>query len=82
MSVAELFADLMRLNVRLEAHGDRLRYSPRSAVTPDLADLMKTHKDELLAILCGPDAVVIGSNDPVFLFDEDADAEWDTASRV
>lgn len=43
--------DLARLGIRIEAHGDRLRYSPRSAVTPDLADRMKAHKGELLALL-------------------------------
>ena len=44
-------AYLARLGIRIEAHGDRLRYSPRSAVTPELADRMKAHKGELLAIL-------------------------------
>lgn len=43
--------DLARLGIRIEARGDRLRYSPRSAVTPDLTDRMKAHKGELLAIL-------------------------------
>ena len=51
MSTAELMTDLARLGIRIEAHGDRLRYSPRSGVTPDLADRMKAHKGELLAIL-------------------------------
>ena len=51
MSAARLMANLNRLGIRLEARGDRLRYSPRSAVTPDLADRMKAHKGELLAIL-------------------------------
>jgi hypothetical protein len=52
MSAAQLIiADLTRLGIRLEANGDRLRYSPRSAVTPDLANRMETHKSELLAIL-------------------------------
>lgn len=51
MSAAQLFTDLARLGIQIEAHGDRLRYSPRSAVTPDLADRMKAHKSELLAIL-------------------------------
>ena len=46
-----LMADLARLGIKLEADGDRLRYSPRSAVTPDLAKLMKAHKSELLAML-------------------------------
>jgi len=43
--------DLARLGIRIEAHGDRLRYSPRLAVTPDLVERMKAHKGELLAIL-------------------------------
>jgi len=59
----ELVADLARLGIRLEAHGNRLRYSPRSAVTPDLADRMKTHKGELLAILRPEAGAAIASDD-------------------
>lgn len=55
MTTAELLADLTRRGVRLEARGDRIRYSPRSAVTPGLAEHMKAHKPELLAILRGQD---------------------------
>ena len=51
MSAAELMVDLIRLGIRLEAHGDRLRYHPRSAMTPDLAERLRTHKAELLVIL-------------------------------
>ena len=51
MSTTNLIANLTRLGIRLEGHGDRLRYSPRSAVTPDLADRMKALKGELLAML-------------------------------
>jgi hypothetical protein len=51
MNAAELLLDLGRLGIRLEAHGDRLRYSPRSALTPDLADRLKAHKAELLVML-------------------------------
>ena len=51
MIATELLADLTRLGIRLEAHGDRLRFWPRSAVTPELADRMKAHKAELLAVL-------------------------------
>ena len=57
-------ADLARLGIRLEAHSDRLRYSPRSAVTPDLADRMKSHKTELMAIL-RPEARRTGDLKPV-----------------
>jgi hypothetical protein len=54
MSAAELMADLDRLGIRLEAQGDRLRFHPRSAVTPDLADRLREHKGELLALLRSP----------------------------
>ena len=43
--------ELAQRGIRIEASGDRLRFSPRSAVTPDLADRMKAHKGELLTIL-------------------------------
>ena len=51
MSAAELLADVARLGIKLEPHGDRLRYCPRSAVTPDLAERLAAHKAELLAML-------------------------------
>ena len=46
-----LMEDLAQLGIRLEAHDDRLRFSPRSAVTPDLARRLKACKDQLLAVL-------------------------------
>lgn len=51
MSVAELMTDLSRLGIHLEVHGDRLRYSPRSAVTSDLVQRMKDHKSGLMEML-------------------------------
>ncbi len=51
VNAAKLMADLAQRGIRIEAHGDRLWYSPRSALTPDLTDRMKAHKGELLAIL-------------------------------
>jgi len=51
MSTAELLLDLGRVGIRLEADGERLRYCPRSALTPDLLDRLKAHKAELLALL-------------------------------
>lgn len=51
MTAADLLAELNERGITVEARGDRLRYSPPSAVTPDLADRMKARKGELLAIL-------------------------------
>jgi len=51
MSAAELLLDLGRLGIQLEADGERLRYFPRSALTPDLLDRLKANKAELLAAI-------------------------------
>ena len=51
MNATRLMAKLDTLGIQLEAHGDRLRYWPRSAVTPDMVDQLKTYKVPLLAIL-------------------------------
>lgn len=51
MIVINLLAELIRLGIRLAAHGDRLRFHPRWAVTPDLADRLKAHKADLLEVL-------------------------------
>ncbi len=48
---AELLAHLDRLGVRLEADGDRLRYYPRSTLTPELIARLKAHKGDVLAML-------------------------------
>ena len=53
MSAAQLMTDLARLEIHIEAHGDWLRCSPKSAVTPDLVERMKAYKPELLVILAG-----------------------------
>ncbi len=51
MSAAELMVDLGRLGIRLQTDGCRLRYFPRSALTPDLLDRLKAHKVDLLRLL-------------------------------
>ncbi|MCH7872620.1 MAG: hypothetical protein IID33_13055 [Planctomycetes bacterium] len=52
MSAAvELLKELGRRGVVVEARGDRLRYRPRSVVSPELADRIRSHKAELLSIL-------------------------------
>jgi hypothetical protein len=50
-AAAELLVEVSRLGIELVAHGDRLRYRPRTAVTPDLAERLRIHKGELLTIL-------------------------------
>ena len=47
-AAGDLLAELWRRGIQVEAHGDRLRYRPRSAVTPELAQRLKSRKAELL----------------------------------
>ena len=51
MTAAQLLNDLALAGVSIEAYGDRLRYSPRSAMTAGLMDRVKAHRDELLEML-------------------------------
>ena len=55
MIVKQLMADLTQAGIRLKAEGERLRYFPRTAMTPNLADRVKAHKPELLAALAMKD---------------------------
>jgi hypothetical protein len=51
IELTTLLSELTRRGIHLEADGSRLRYYPRSAVTRDLVERMRAHKDELLAAL-------------------------------
>ncbi len=54
MSTAvELVAELTARGIELCAESGRLRYRPQSAMTLELAERLKTHKAEVLAILVG-----------------------------
>ena len=50
-AMIDLLMDLDRRGVELVADGDRLRYRPLAAVTPALAERLRTHKIALLAVL-------------------------------
>ena len=53
--LADLLIDLDRAGVReLIPDGDTLRYRPRDALTPALAERLRTHKAELTAALRPP----------------------------
>jgi hypothetical protein len=54
MTTAALIDELRALGVTLQARHDRLRFHPRSVVTPDLLVRLNAHKPELLLILTQP----------------------------
>lgn len=56
-ALVDLIVDLDRAGVQeLVAEGDTLRFRPRSALTPDLAERLRLHKPGLLTILRAAEA--------------------------
>ncbi len=51
MTLPQLLTELARLGIRLKADGERLRYAPQAALTPDLAEWLRIHKPAVLAYL-------------------------------
>jgi hypothetical protein len=56
-SAVALLVELTRRGVELQAHGDRLRFRPVSAVTDDLRDRFTRHKADILRVLAQPPVV-------------------------
>lgn len=48
---AALLAELTARGIELQVRGDRLRFRPRNAMTPDLVARIEAHKSEVLALL-------------------------------
>ncbi|HEX6993730.1 MAG TPA: hypothetical protein VF339_06240 [Gammaproteobacteria bacterium] len=55
---AEILAQLEAAGISLRVDGDRLYARPRSRLTPELAELIRAHRDELIRTLRPPRAVV------------------------
>ena len=51
MTAKALLQDLERNGVKIVAHGDKLRVSPRGVIGPDVRALLLEHKAEILALL-------------------------------
>lgn len=51
MTATEILSELERRGVQLEAHGDRLRFRPVEAVSPDLLETLRARKPEILRLL-------------------------------
>lgn len=60
-----LLVELARRGIELRAAGDRLRYRPRSAMTPGLAERLAAHRGDLLAILTAADLAAGDTAAPV-----------------
>ena len=53
MTVTALLNDLALVGIRVVLREERLRYAPKSAMTPDLLSRMRAQKPELIAVLSG-----------------------------
>jgi len=52
--VPDLLTDLADRGIEVVVRGDRLRCSPKAAMTPELTDRLRVYKQDLLAILSNP----------------------------
>lgn len=56
MTALALIAELLRRGIRVWVEGGRLAYeAPRKALTPDLLEAMRAHKEVLRALLSAPE---------------------------
>ncbi len=51
MTPLELLEEAKQKGIALKVEGDRLLYQPPSAVTPDLKESMRKHKDQIIELL-------------------------------
>ncbi len=51
MQALRVLSEVRRRNVKLWAAGDRLRFSPANALTPELLEELRQHKEDILSIL-------------------------------
>jgi hypothetical protein len=58
MTATEILSELARRGVHLEVAGDKLRWRPKEAVTPELVEDLKRRKAEILDALRAPKPTV------------------------
>ena len=51
MTATQILSELQHRGVSLEVAGDKLRFRPKAAVTPDLVEALRRRKSEILAVL-------------------------------
>ena len=60
MTATEILSELERRGVHLELAGDKLRWRPNEAVTPDLVEALRQSKAEIIATLTGGKTTGLG----------------------
>ena len=54
MTAVQIIRDLQSRGVELRAEGNRLRFRPKEALTPDTVEVLRRHKSEIIAALTVP----------------------------
>ena len=60
MNATDILGELERRGVHLEVAGDKLRWRPKEAVTPELVEALKQWKPEIIAALTGSKTTGLG----------------------
>ena len=51
MTASELLVELERRGIHTEVAGDKLRFRPKDAVTPELIEVLRQHKAKIIQVL-------------------------------
>lgn len=70
--VATILVDAARRGITLQAHAGKVRFCPRSAMTPDLVQRIEAHRSALLTLLTGLGADTTPTADNVTRPDDEA----------
>ena len=60
MTATEILTELERRGVHLELAGDKLRWRPKEAITPDLVEALRQSKAEIIAALTSSKTTGLG----------------------
>jgi len=70
MNILALIAELIRRGFQLTPRGEQLAVAPASKLTPELTEILKTYKPEILRLLRSG---VLSEREPTVLYYQDPD---------
>jgi hypothetical protein len=79
MTATTLLDTLTQRGVEFELHGDKLRFRPMEAISPDEVDLIRQHKTEIMEMLsakAAPSRPIVEGTEHFSIYIWDEDAEW------
>ena len=70
MNILALIAELVRRGFQLSPRGDKLAVAPANKLTPELTEILKTYKPEILRLLRSG---LVSEKEPTVLYHQDPD---------